>query len=295
MAFSNGSKSTDAPVIKKYTGIATVSVVGFNPTLDELNKIYGKKFTTEPKYVDKDDNGNDRVRLDFYIKTDPDAHKDAEDKPLDLISRVSIYLSNIPNSNKDATKFQIIDVYGRTAWATSEEIEAKAIPQYKNGAANIDPLYRKAYYGEEALIDFLIAYINISSPATFNQDTREWTMKSGEELALCKASLEHIDNYFKGDFSEIKTILEYQPNNKIKVLFGVDTDKMYQKVYSRRFQKTASNDSEAKFKKEIEDAKSRGSLATIDYTFGPLQEYTVAATNFDKPADTVASADVPWS
>ena len=294
MAFSKGKQSTDAPVFSKYTGVGTVEVLGVNPTLAELNKIYDKEFTEEPKYLDKDSDGADRIRIDFYFKTDAEKHLNADKTPLDLISKVSIYLTNKPFISKDGSKMQVIDVYGNTAWVTPEELAAKAIPQYSNGPATIAE-YRQAYMGEENLIKFLKAYININQATTWDKVTKTVKWKDAAELEDCKASLDHIADYFKGNISELKDIVASQPKNRVKVLFGIRTQNdgtMYQCVYNNMFSKTSNTNAANNFKKDVEDNKSRNGIPNEEYTFDELHEYSVKATNFEAPK--AASTEVPW-
>lgn len=293
MAFSQGQVSTEGASFKRFIGVASVNVLGVNPTKKELEGFYGNTFDKDPEYVGKVEvNGKEvpQVRLDFIVKADSDKYLDNENNPVNLISKVSIFLRKAYRFNKDNTKVQVIDKYGRTAWVTVEQAKAKEIPVYSNGPANIDSNYRPAYVGEEDLIKLLITYLNI--PSCQNYIEGKWIMKSAAELADCEASLEHIEDYFKGDFSELKTIIGYQPNNKMKVLFGIKTNddgKQYQVIYSRKFMNNRTSDYTS-LEKEVKELQNAGSMANTEFKFAELQEYVVSNTNFESSE----AADLPF-
>lgn len=287
MAFGKGTESTEGAPIVRYTGVASVFVRAINPTKEELEKFYGRDIENAPEYVGEADNNGvkvPQVRLDFMVEADPEKYG------IDFKSRVSIFLRRTPRVSK-AGKKQVIDKYGRTAWASEQEIASKSIPVYSNGKpANIDANYRVAYSGEEDLINFLIAYLNIPSPQKYVNG--EWVMNDASKLGDSEAMLEHIEDYFKGNFKELKDILGYQPNNKVKVLFGVrtaDDGKQYQTAYGRMFLKNNVNDY-SRLDKNVQEAKAAGAFATTEFDVAELHEYQVEATDFT--AETPSAT--PW-
>jgi hypothetical protein len=284
MAFGQGQASSEGGSIKRYTGVASVFVLGVNPLKEELEKFYGRTLESAPEYVGEAEiNGNKvpQVRLDFIIKADPDKYLGADNTPIDLVSKVTLYISKAYRYNKDNTKVQVKDKYGRFAWVTVEQAKAHEIPVYSNGSpANIDKDYKPAYVGEEELTKFLIAYLNIPSCQKYVDG--KWVMLDADKLADCEASLEHIEDYFKGDVSELKTIIGYQPNNKVKVLFGVkttDDGKQYQTVYTRMFLKNGVNDY-SKLDKDVKSTQESGALSSSEFDCTELHEYVVSNTNF---------------
>ena len=137
MAISKGKTSVDFEY-KKYYGVAPVKVLAVNPNKKELEGIYNTEFENSPEYVGtttRDEKEIPQVRIDFVVKTVKDSCG------VELLNKLSFFVCNSPRYNKDKSKMQIIDKYGRTAWATSEEVKNKTIPTYKNGAANIDKDY----------------------------------------------------------------------------------------------------------------------------------------------------------
>ena len=289
MAFSKGTESTEGVQIKRFIGVASVYVKGINPTKEELEKFYDRTMESTPEYTGTADvNGEkvQQVRLDFLVQADPEKYEDFK-------SRVTFFLRNTPRVS-NAGKMQIIDKYGRTAWATKEEIQAKQIPVYSNGkAANIDASYRVAYTGEEELIKFLIAYLGIPSPQRYVNG--EWIMNEPAKLADSEAMLEHIKDYFSGNVKELKDIIGYQPNNKVKVLFGIrttDDGRQFQAPYTRNFLKNGVNDY-SRLDKEVKEAKNNGAFPTTEFEVSELHEYVVAPTDFNSP-EPAAPASTPW-
>lgn len=292
MAFGKGNISTEGAEIKRYTGIASVFVKGVNMSIEEIDKFYGRQPDPERtmKPYTSEENGVKKVRIDFYVEADP---KSTLHPDVDFKSKVTFFLTRQPKVNKDDTKKQIIDKYGRTAWATDEEINAKQIPMYSNGPANIDAGYRVAYDGEEELIKFLIAYLAIDSVQKYVNG--QWVMISNDPavLADCEASLDHIEDYFNGNFKELRDIINLQPTNKLKVLFGVNTDaatgNMYQNAYTKMFLKNKAT-TYSSIEKNVAEAKAGGAYPTTVFEVAPLHEYVVEATTF-KPTENQST---PW-
>lgn len=301
MAFGQGQVSSEGNSIKRYIGVASVSVLAVNPLKEELEKLYNRTLDNAPEYIGETEiNGTKvpQVRLDFIVKADPEKYLDANNQPLDFVSRVSLFIRKAYRYNKDNTKVQVIDKYGRTAWVTVEQAKAHEVPVYSNGPANIDKDYRPAYIGEEELIKFLIAYLNIPSCQRYIDG--KWVMNDADKLPDSEAMLEHIEDYFKGDFSELKTIISYQPNNKVKVLFGIrntDDNKQYQTVYTRTFLKNNITDY-SRLDKDVKQTQESGALSTSEFDCTELHEYVVEGTNFAAAGDVPfppAGAATPWN
>ena len=303
MAFGQGQVSSEGGSVKRYIGVASVFVLGVNPLKEELEKFYGRTLDNAPEYLGEAEVGGNKVpqaRLDFIVKADPEKYLDEHNQPLNFVSKVSLFIRRAYRYNKDNTKVQVIDKYGRTAWVTIEQAKAHEVPVYSNGPANIDKDYRPAYIGEEELIKFLIAYLNI--PACQRYVDGKWVMNDADKLSDSEASLEHIEDYFKGDFSELKTIIGYQPNNKVKVLFGVrntDDNKQYQTAYTRMFLKNGVSDY-SKLDKDVKETQNSGALSTSEFDCTELHEYVVESTNFgeggvgDAPFPPPTGGNTPW-
>lgn len=276
MAFAKGQESTEGTIVKRYTGVAPCFVVGVNPNKEELEKIYDTTLDAVPEYrgsVDVDGKKVETVRIDFIVKTDS-----AKSNGIEMTTKVALFLRKEYRFNKDKTKVQVIDKYGRTAWVTIEQAKAKEIPVYANGPANLDADYRPCFVGEEELTNFIKAYLNI--PNVMKYVDKKWVMVDNPED--CVARLDNIEKYFSGDYSELREVINLQPNNKVKLLFGVKTNdegKQYQAVFTQMFMKNGVNDY-SRLAKELEDRKAAGAYPTTEFFIGDLKEYTTESTDF---------------
>ena len=303
MAFGKTQVSKEATEIKRYTGVGSVFVVGVNPNKAELEKLYDRELDKDPEYITEKD-GVTSARIDFIIKTDPTAKCN---NGIELLTKFSMFIRNEYRFNKDKTKVQVIDKYGRTAWVTKEQAKNHEIPVYKNGPANIDKDYRPAYVGEEDITNFLKLFLGISNVEKWvkNEATgRREVVGLVDNPQDCECRLENIEDYFKGKFNEIKGAINLMPNNKVKVLFGVrttDEGKQYQDVYTRKFLSNTVSVYD-KLAEDVQNNKDNGAYPNTEFVVADLQEYTVQATNFnntnnnngDMPFDEETSASTDW-
>lgn len=294
LAIGKTQESTESQDFKRYIGVGSSFVIAVNPTKKELENIYDREMANEPEYVVDTDNGKE-ARLTFIVKTDPKTCNGIE-----LINRVMFTLRNTPAYNRDQTRVQVIDQYGNTAWADVETAkEGKKLLSSQGKELKIDSKYRMACVGEADLIGFLKAYLNVED--VFNYVNSAWVKKDNAEEYLF--SLEHIKDYFKGDFSEIKEAIALQPNNKVKLLYGIrttDEGKQYQTVATRYgliMPNKAGSKALEKVEKELDNIRDNGGYANIEFTVQELAEFTVKPTNLNTPANSggAGSEDVmPW-
>lgn len=259
MAFAKGKQSTDSVEIKRYKGVGTVSVLAVNPTKDEWNKLTGGNMEKEPEYTSIGEDGIKRARITLLVKPDPTKTVGG----VEPIIPITFWFRKAAVQGSQSGKYQIIDKYGETAWATQEEIQSKKIPQYTNGPANIDADYRKIVNGEEAFTKFLKAYLCI--PSTRSMVNGAWVERA--DKSDCEARLDNIVKIFDGDFKEIKSILNAQPNNHVQVLFGVRTaedGREYQDFFTQVFL-TQSNYRRTAFAKELTAQKNLGRYGNVDF------------------------------
>lgn len=285
MAFSVGKESTEGGAVKRYIGIAPVTVVSTNPTKAELEAIYGTTLEKDIEYIGEQDVEGTKVpyaRIDFIVKTVADKCDGIE-----MTTKVSYFIRKQYRFNGEKTKVQVIDKYGRTAWVTKEQANAHEIPMYKNGPANLDSDYRPCYVGEEDLTNFIKTYLNIPSVQKYVDG--KWVLV--DNPSECEARLDGIDKFFAGDFKELKEIMSYQPNNKIKVLFGVrttDDGKQYQAAYTQMVLRNGVTDF-SKLDADLQERKNAGAYSTTEFEIHPIREYNVEATPVeDMPASTEA-------
>lgn len=285
MAFSAGKESTEGGAIKRYIGIAPIKVLGVNMDKAALEAAYNTTLDKAPEYTGSADVDGEKVpyaRIDFVIKTDAE-----KCEGIDMTTKATYFLRKRYRFNKEKTKVQVIDKYGRTAWVTKEQAQNHEIPQYANGPANLDKDYRPCYDGEEFLTNFIKTYLNIPNVQRYVDG--KWVMV--DNPSECEARLDGIDKFFAGDFKELQEIMSYQPNNKVKVMFGVhttDDGKQYQAVYTQMILRNGTTDY-SRLDKDLQERKNSGAYPTTEFKAEPIQEYKVDATPIeDMPASTEA-------
>ena len=213
MAFKHANNSEES-VRRLYTGIGVAKVIAVNPTKAEMEQIYGTTIQNEPVYASTTQYGGKQMRVSFVLSVNIN-----EEKP--MITTVTFFVNDTFMKGTTSGKYQVIDKYGRTAWATQEEIDANKIPQYSNGPARIDKSYRKAYSGEVQLEQFIRALLCLDDPEYWNSNTSSWVTRTGRELEMCDGILEDVKAIINGDISELKECVSLGKNNEVKVLFGV--------------------------------------------------------------------------
>lgn len=300
LAIGKTQESTETQEFKKYVGVGSSYVIAVNPTKKELEEIYGHEMANDPEYVVDTDKGKE-ARITFIVKTDPNVCNGIE-----ITNRVMFTLSNAPAYNKDQSRVQVIDKFGNTTWANIEDAKAgKKLFSTTGKELKIDSSYRMACVGEVDLIGFLKAYLNVGD--AFNYVNDSWVKKDNADDFLF--GLEHIKDYFSGNFSEIKDAIALQPNNKVKLLYGVrtkDDGKQYQTVATRNgmvLLNSAGSKALDKLEKDLANAKNAGSYASTDFRVQPLAEYSVEPTDLSSAPTTstdgqgseASMGDMPWN
>ena len=303
MAISKGNASKEAQEFKRYIGVCPVFVKAVNPNKAEHEKLFNTTLEEAPVYVqDKEDNnGNSYKNVRISLVLQPDVEKIGFEMPL---VTMPLFITNQKQYGANSSKYQVVDKYGRFAWATEEEISAKEIPTYSNGKkADISNDYRIAYVGEEDLTNFIRVFLCI--PSITKWDNNEKCMVPNTDVkpeeCECRLDVESIEKFFKGDFSEIKDILGFQPNNKIKVCLGVRTDmnsgKLFQSVYTKKFMSNAStnyNSLDKALQADIAYASEHGKTLNTEYSAEAVHEYSVTPTTFSAPSEVTPSSDMPF-
>ena len=286
MAFASGRETTTTNVVKRFVGVAPVTVLAVNPTKEVLSEIYGTEIENEPMYVGQTQDGVERAQIDIIIKT-------AETCNVDTVAKLTFFLNNAPMYNRDKTKVKVINKYGECAWIPIENARVGTVPENLSWFEAAE--YRPAYVGEEQLTKFIRTYLNIPNKSFKKKDG---TIGYIPNKADAEARLDEIAKYFKGDFKEIISTIGLQPMNEIKVLFGVrttDEGKQYQTVFNEEFLKPSSDDF-LKLEKAVTDRKAAGAYPTTEFVVCPLKEYEVEATDFksvEAPAAAAPTAN-PW-
>ena len=301
---SKGNASKEAQEIKRYIGVCPVFVKAVNPNKAEHEKLFNTTLEEAPVYVqDKEDaEGNSYKNVRISVVLQPDTEKIGFDMPL---ITMPLFITNQKQYGANSGKYQIVDKYGRFAWATEAEISAKEIPTNSNGKkADISNDYRIAYVGEEALTKFIRAFLYIPEITVWdnNEQCRVPNTKDKPEECECRLDVETFEKLFKGDFSDIKDILGFQPTNKIKVCLGVRTDangRLFQSVYTKKFISNAAT-SYSSLDKALQDdiayATTHNKALNTEYSAKKVHEYSVTPTTFTASEDSevTPSSDMPF-
>ena len=304
MAISRGNASKEAQEFKRFIGVCPVFVKAVNPNKAEHEKLFNTTLEEAPVYVqDKEDSdGNSYKNVRISVVLQPDVEKIGFDMPL---VTMPFFITNQKQHGANSGKYQVVDKYGRFAWATEAEISAKEIPTYSNGKkADISNDYRIAYVGEEDLTNFIRVFLCI--PSITKWDNNEKCMVPNTDVkpeeCECRLDIETFEKFFKGDFSEIKDILGFQPTNKVKVCLGVRTDangKLFQSVYTKKFISNAATNYSSLDKAlqaDIAYATTHNKALSTEYSAKAVHEYSVTPTTFtaSESSEVTPSSDMPF-
>ena len=283
MAFGATKKVEGNKQYTNYIGLAPVKVLSVNPNKEEIEKITEVTQTEDPVYILPTDKDYKRIKIDFYVKTVPE-----KCDGIDVTTRMTFFMEDSARYNKDRSKVQVIDKYGRTAWVTPEEFKIGAVPTYSNGPAKIGE-YRAAYVGEENIVRFLKTLLGIENIDVYKDS--KWV--ENPIPTNCECQLDHIKDYFTGKFSELQNTIKLQPDNIIKVLFGVRITEngTYQTIYTEEFISGNYNKYD-KLKRSYEERKTAETYRNAIFDTTALHEYKIQPTEFKEPTETTEKS--PW-
>lgn len=300
MAVARGNESKEAQEFKRYIGVAPVFIKAINPDKKEHEELFNTTLDEAPNYLGtvEDQEGNTFKSARIQLVFQPDNEKIGFEMPL---VTMALFIQNRPRVGAQSGKTQVVDEYGRFAWAKPEEIETHAIPVYANGPADISKNYRPAYVGEEDLMAFVKAYLCIPDVTVWDDNLKKRVPNTKVKPEECECRFDNLDKLFKGDFSEIKDALGFQPTNKVKILLGVRTDtktgRLYQSVYTRKFLRNSStslNSLDKEIQENIKNAMENGRTLDTEYHVAPVHEYSVEPTTFTPASDGSPTSEMPF-
>ena len=187
---SNDSQQEVMNSIKSYSGLSNFSVVAVNPTMQELHAM-DIKVKQEPNYF-LELNGEDYFKVSFWVKNE------------DLTTRLEILMQNKQRTSKTG-KFQWLNATGQGTWSE----ETPSYDWWQNPETS-----RKAFVGEETLINFVKAWANVAP---------------GDNVYF-----DSIEKIVTGDIAELKQLVTALKGNQVRLLIGVKDGK-YQQVYTKVF------------------------------------------------------------
>lgn len=203
---------------KFYTGVVNFKVLACNPTESEYKKITGKDMPFALNTVGERD-GVKTITLNFLLYNENDFGY-----PNYMWHRIS--LTNTLVEGKESGKYQVADDFGRTAWVKPEEFASKAVLlEKKDGGtyqANIDKNYHRIRRNEDILVNFLRTLLNKANVQKWNPETKRFEGYI-DDTTKALFALENIEDYFKGDVSELNEVIKVANslNKEIGVLVGV--------------------------------------------------------------------------
>jgi len=255
----------DSGTRKLYLGIENFQATAVNPTLKELVAM-GIPATVEPEYnvkVMRDYDGKgeveyDAVNIRIYL---------TNNNPANLI-RTQVNYQIIKAYHLSSTdKFSVLNKYGSSTWLEDKHLTAGTLPTNMHWFVNED--IKRAYRGEDVLIDFIKAYRNLPNIAlTSDADTK----KKG--LAIFSQS--DLDKLFAGNFTDIRdVVMSIGEKGKCGFLMGVRhlEDKDVQTIYrqsplKRYIKKTNKNDY---LIKDVVGSQENGMYADVTFDLNNLQ------------------------
>ena len=279
-----------------FVGFTTVRVVAVNPSREELNKLFGKEDADNDKpieYLNQDQEGNDRLRLTFWL------HDEARDKYFPY----SFNLTNKERQNKDKDKVQLVNSTCTTTWVPyisgTEKPDESLIQSWFKTFTDKDKVeigkkkWRKALMGEEELANLLRAWLG----------RLNWNDVDTEVQV-------DTDKLFKQKYQELRSLIDGDYDTPFVVLLGVRTDendssKKYQQVYGKSFLQASfmkniskgmsfGNDYQKKVWKRFEEEVNGEYGFDAYFELGPLTEYDESKDIAGAPT-TRANAPEPTS
>jgi hypothetical protein len=190
---SNNSEMAVAASSQLYSGIFSFQVVAVNPNLAELKDL-GINAQKEPEYKISIQNETYN-KIVFWVKSDSPA----------FTTKFEVLVQPNTRANKDGNKFLHINNIGQITWSSD-------IPTY-DWWKNPDQT-RKAFVGEDTLINFTKAWANVATGGEVSFDT--------------------IEAIVNGDVAELKEYVKVLGDNRLRLLVGVKDEK-YQVIYNKHF------------------------------------------------------------
>lgn len=214
---------------EKFVGFFKATVVAINPDREELNVLFGKEDKPEDKpieYVGTDNDGNDKVRISFWLK----------DVKSGKLFPHNITIINKERLDQKGIKNQYINNVLDTGWAADPKSE---LPDFFTNFLNKEKevvgekTYHKAKVGEEELGIIVKA----------------WLGKLNFNHPECNAEID-VNKLLAGNYNELRCHIlpsnatEEEKKDSLSAPFvalaGVktdedDSDKQYQQIFSKAF------------------------------------------------------------
>lgn len=246
-----GSSNENSGSYERYVGLENFNVKQVNPEAPDT-------------YLSKNRDGVDQVRIDFVLDNLP---KEGEPH---ITGNISFFVANAEKTSKTG-KVVYTNVYGQFAYLE----DGGAIPDNMKWFS-ADGM-RKAYDGEDLLIDFIRNYANVP--------------KGGQVY------LENPKALFTGNVSEVRGMINAFPNNKVKVLCTIREvakddggTAYYQSFYNRKVERPYSTDF-SYLRGDIDNWKANGGGTNVII---PEYPYILQKWHGVVPDEDEVPRDAPW-
>lgn len=239
MAVKGKQREQKEFVKELFVGFTTVKVVAVNPSRKELNQLLGKEESPEDKdivYLGNDQEGNDRLRLAFWL----------EDVKTGKLFVYSFNLTNKERKNKEGDKVQLVNSTCTTSWAPyikkgetiTDKVDESVIQDwfvnFTDKEKNVlgPKKWRKALAGEEELVVLIRGWLGRLNFMDVDTEVMVDTKKLFKENYKELRELISLDE--NGEFSKEGFDTPFVP------LLGVRTDeddstKKYQQIWNKAF------------------------------------------------------------
>jgi hypothetical protein len=284
MSAIKGKKREQTEDFGKKIGMVEVSVIAINPSVEEYAEVLGIELKEESKaanYLGESNDGNNYVRVDFWLQTAKDGQK----------FKTSFFLEDKNRMNKDETKQQFINNIGVCSWAADED----TLPSW---FAKRD--YRHAYSGEE---DFYAFLRNWLGGLDYRDDDTELQLSWKD---LMKGKLNDLRSLIDGEYATnlvaMATVIIKGEGEDTKEYQGI-YNKGFLPAYTMRHFNLVDYDNpeiQARIQAKVKDMKpherfiknASGEYGCKDiYSFRPISEY-IAEQHFQASDDAAGGEGV---
>lgn len=221
---------------KLFVGVGEIKILAFNPDVQNLHKVMGWDLKDDAKEIEytKDDvtvkfkkDGEDQEIITNQVSVDVWY----QEVKTGMKNKVRFTIVNAPRLNRDGTKTQYINQHGTTCWVDSEENLPEWFTSIKDKSGKLHKrTYRKAFIGEEFLMDFLAKWTCLN----------KWNLQND-------LFLNNMNKFWVGDMKELNQLLTVFDEFTVMACFGVKTitttdtdsgessDKEFQSIFYRMF------------------------------------------------------------
>jgi hypothetical protein len=204
----SGSKKQQTENYEKKVGLFVANVIAINPTIEEYKDVLGIELKEDSKmteYLGESKDGNDTVRVDFWI----------EDVKTKMKFKVGFYLEDKKKENRDGTKTQFINTVGTTSWGVDKD----SLPSWF-----LERESRVAKVGEEDFYNFVRNWLG-----GLDYRDKDTTLQI-EWKKLIRGNVKDLKEQIGGEFCTLFVALA--------IVKSVEKDgelKTYQGVYNKAF------------------------------------------------------------